>query len=421
MGSLQETERPAGEVSSSGIGADDRELLAAQALIEEARRRQRRRRRWVSGTVVVLAAGSLLTLKATTNGGPPRRLPPRPTPSPRSPGAALAAPAITPLAAQYLPVGWMGNITSSGSSLYGALQGNGNPGPGVVRIDSSTGAIIAQAPLGIAEDNAEGPLFLVGSSLWTSDAPLNPGIQGGHHPELVQLNATTLAVEQRIELPASDEGANLAPAPTGLWVGTTDRLLLLDPVTGATEFERPLPAGEIGSWVSVDPTGKLLYVAEEKITAPNSKSERRSILITESSATTGAVLATREISGALSGISAAQGGVWIESETAPTNNAVLTRLSAAHLDPTASVVRTGGVAGQNGTVFSISGGLLWVIDPAGLVSCASPQSGHLLATQSFPLPWGIGTTPLVSTGVKAYLATSKGVAVFTPDPACAAG
>jgi outer membrane protein assembly factor BamB len=365
---------------------------------------------------VILLGGGLVTVQLAGSGGTPtghnRARSNAPTSVPHIPVPAAARP--VPLEARYLDLGAMSNLTASGTVLYGDSNGMTNEhGTELVKVDPSNGQVLDRTPL----TDGPGSIVLMGPSLWTDNEPLNPGPQFGHHAELLRLDPNSLAVLLRIELP--EEGVSIAASPSGLWVSTSHRLLLLNPDTGAILRSVSLPAGTVGSFVSPAPNGTLLYVDEVRTTVVGGAQQLESIL-TERNAVTGAIIASRKMSGNLAIFSATNDGLWVGSySSGPQRDVVAQRLSSNDLGTKATFVRTDHVAGTNGTTASVVGGILWVVDSAGYLSCANPGNGQLLSVNSFGptvLP-----TPITSIGSTVYLGTARGVAVFRPSGQCVSG
>ncbi|HKI41310.1 MAG TPA: hypothetical protein VKA66_13190 [Mycobacterium sp.] len=322
-----------------------------------------------------------------------------------------------------LAVGVVHAIAIDDAAVYAETSPSTTPvGPDtIVRIDrrsaktTSSGAVLA----------FPGQLVRIGPWLWTNDGGM--ASQGGHPTELVQLDAATLAVHQRVALPdkyiVSDEYVTLAGSPSGLWVGAPSWLLRLDPETGRITSTIALPPGG-GTEVATDPNGRLLYVTQANVgldlTKPNQP--YKTVVVTERDATTGAVLVTRSDLPSVAGASVAPvdtpDGVWVSFGTGMMGQVQLLRAAdlatiatfsgpAAHGSPE-------GAAGTNSVHGTVSGGLLWVTDQIGVFSCADPGTGRLLSTREFPPP----VTALISDGSTLYTATDAGLALLQPDAAC---
>jgi hypothetical protein len=277
----------------------------------------------------------------------------------------------------------------------------------IVRIDRKSGKTTESGPI----LGYPGQLVSTGRWLWTDDWPIGP--QGGHHAELVQLDAVTLAVRQRISLP--DQSASLAAVPGGLWVGAPSRLLRLDPDTGRIAAPIALQPGD-GTSVATGPDGRLLYVAQGNVGLNPAKPNQpyQTVVLSERDAGNGRLLATRSdlpsvIGAALAPIGAPN-GVWVSFPTGMLGQVQLLR--ASDLVTIATFTRFVEAAGTNSADGTVSGDRLWVTDQVGFVSCADRATGRLLATRSFT------ATAVVSDGTTLYAATETGLALLKPDPAC---
>jgi hypothetical protein len=280
----------------------------------------------------------------------------------------------------------------------------------VVRIDRRSGKTTNSGPI----LGYPGQLVSTGRWLWTNDWPIGYP-QGGHHAELVQLDAITLAAHLRISLP--DQFITLAASPTRLWVGAPTRLLRLDPQTGRITSTVALQPGDRTN-VATDPNGRLLYVAQGNVGLDPAKPNQpyKTVVLTERDVTTGALLATRSDLGSVVGAALspidAPNGVWVSFPTGMMGQVQLLR--ASDLATTATFSRSAGegAAGTNSTSGAVSGGLLWVTDQVGIISCADADTGRPLSTRNFL------ATRLVSDGSTLYAGTDAGLALLKPDPAC---
>jgi DNA-binding beta-propeller fold protein YncE len=234
----------------------------------------------------------------------------------------------------------------------------------------------------------------------------------------VQIDATSLTVTQRI--PLDSEFASLAVSPAGIWVSTANSLLRLDPDSGQVLATVPLEPADGISLLSTDPNGQVIYVAQA--TGPAAAT----FLLSERDATTGALLAGRNDLPSAHGAvpSATESGVWVSHATGMRTAVEL--LQASDLATVATFTQPGSTsAGTNGSTATVSGGRLWITDDGGTskqVSCVDPTTGQLLAERSFdasPFYGPVTFGSLVSTAGRVYLATSAGLAVLQPDPACA--
>jgi len=313
-----------------------------------------------------------------------------------------------------LPLGVVRALTIDDSAVYAETSQYATMPDGpdaIARIDRHGGATTTSGPvLGYP-----GQVLSVGRWLWANDWPISYP-QGGHHAELVQLDAVTLAVRQRISLP--DEFVSLAASPTSLWVGAPTRLIRLDPDTGRILSTIALAPGDATN-VAIDPSGRLLYVAQSNVGLDPARPNQpyKTAILTERDAITGVLLAARSDLPSVAGarVSAIDGpnGVWVSFATGMMGQVQLLR--ASDLATVATFSSGGGAAGTNGVMGTVSGGLLWVSDGIGRVSCADPETGRVLSTRNFL------ATALASDGSTLYAATDVGLALLKPDAACVPG
>jgi len=362
-------------------------------------------RAWI---VNLLCITALLGACAQSESRPPPAAAP-PTTTAAAPPTTTAAPAGLRPGERLLHLGVVRALAIDDSAVYAETSQYATMPVGpdtIVRLDRRTGKTISSGPI----LGYPGQLVSTGRWLWVDDWPISYP-QGGHHAELVQLDARTLAVRLRISLP--DQFVSLAASPTILWVGAPTRLLRLDPDTGHFVSAIALQPGDRTN-VAIDPEGRLLYVAQGNVgldpTNPNQP--YKTVVLTERDATTGALLASRSdlpsvVGAALSPIDS-PGGVWVSFPTGMLGQVQLLRAGDLATKATFSSSSGGGEAGTNGVDGTVSGGRLWVTDGIGLLSCADPATGRLLSTRPFL------AAAVISDGSTLYAATDAGLALLRP-------
>jgi len=415
---------------------------AGPFLVRGAERRatlQHRRRVGVTVTVFTVSALVVATLvglasrsrsdhrvQVAVNPSPPMATVEHPPlPMGTTPQSTLTSPPTTTLATGLRPgegllaLGVVHTLAIDASAVYAQVSQYVEPaGPdSIVRIDRRTGSQTKSA----AVLNSPGPLVTTGRWLWASDSPL--ALQGGHHAQLVQLvqlDATTLAVRQRIDVPGEFE--SLAITPAGLWVGASTRVLRFDAETGRLTRSIALSTGDATA-VAADPGGQRIYIAQSNVGPDPSRPDRpyQPTVVTERDAVTGALIATRtDLSGyagaTLSAIGSPQ-GVWVSFSTGMMGQVQLLRSS--DLATIAGVHPAGGYsAGTNSISGTGTGGLLWLSDAAlSRLACADQATDQVLATRSFPTLDSVPSLVL-SDGSTLYAAVAAGLAMLKPDPAC---
>jgi hypothetical protein len=251
----------------------------------------------------------------------------------------------------------------------------------LARIDATTGRIQARQTFSgfvLQVLQAAGSLWVATWIGWP------PGTQ-----TLLRLNTRTLQVTRRWPIGiggAPDWAAQvLAQAGGGLWDAAGNRLVRVSLRSGMATTSIALP-GAASSDLSANAAGTKLFVAV-------ADSEGRGI-VQRRDAASGAVLASRRVSGVAAPMVAGPVGraVWISEATGMMG--YVQRLDAASMTADRSTCWEGKststcVSGTNGITARVADGLLWVTQVAGGTArnyCADPVDGRKLAPIELPHP-----------------------------------
>ena len=282
-----------------------------------------------------------------------------------------------------------------GSNNFGSMQ--------VLRIDPASRTIKYGPKIDGAMD-----LALSGDSVWVTDG-------GGARRWLIRLDASSLSVQDRIELPTSP--SDLIVGPAGVWVGAVGHLYLIDPSTGTLERTVPIH-GEVGR-LTIDVTDGLLYdsthpVGDLSVDTLEERDGTTGELRVRSAADRGLL--------AMNSMSAVRDGVWVSFASGNMGGAALEGRADLHrLAPP----HEGADIGTNAILASVAGGILWITPGEG-VWCAGPQSGKVRAWVPFVRRTEQATTPVVELDGKFYAGalnqgTGASVGLVRIDPGNACG
>ena len=276
-------------------------------------------------------------------------------------------------------------VMVTNSEVFVAWQ-TSQPGSAVVRselarIDATTGRIQARQRFSafvLQVLQAAGSLW-VATSIGSASAT----------ETLLRLNPRTLQVTRRWRIGIGGEpdwaAQVLVVAGGGLWDAGGNRLVRVSLPTGMVTTSIPLP-GAASSDLSANAAGTKLLVG----IADN---EGRGV-VQRRDATTGAVLASRRVSGVAAPMVAGPVGraVWISEPTGMMG--YVQRLNAASMTADRSTCWEGQitrtcVSGTNDITARVANGLVWVTQVAGGTArnyCADPVDGRKLASIGLPQP-----------------------------------
>jgi hypothetical protein len=306
---------------------------------------------------------------------------------------------------------WGAELINQGSFMQGSLTGTGDSlfitGSGsLARIDPATGATLRTTPY---NQPVTGRPVIVGNTVWVV-ATYNGGdivLHGYDTQTLAQV--ASVSVPAIGEVPGQSAGV-LAAAPDGkLYVAAGDTVAIVDPGARAVTDRIYLTGIQTNS-VAVSPDGKTLYVGTGsfRLMVYNAVTQRQ--------------VSSSRMPGNAGNLIATDGGVW---GTTSSGGSGWTVWFAPGGDLARSVRVTQG-AGGGSSLPSYSGGVVWVGGTRELV-CASPATGHVLASTPIPADHGAVEyfdSPTVLSSGHAYTlyqdqgAQLAGVASLTPPRAC---
>ena len=296
-----------------------------------------------------------------------------------------------------------GSLTGSGDSLFVAGSGS------LARIDPATGATLQTTPY---NQPVTGRPVIVGNTVWVV------ATYNGGDIVLHGYDTRTLARVASVPVPAiggvSGQAAGvLAAGPDGkLYVAAGDTVATVDPSARQVTHRIYLTAGRASS-VAVSPDGSKLYVG----VAPSGSFR----LLTYDLATD-RVAASSRMSASGGNLLATPGGVW--GTTASGMSEWVWFAPGGDLARSFRVSQ--GAGGGLASLPSYSGGVVWVGGTQEL-ACASPATGHVLASTPIPTDHGAVEyfdSPTVLSSGHAYTlyqdqgAQLAGVASLTPPAAC---
>ena len=296
------------------------------------------------------------------------------------------------------------SLTGSGDSLF--VQGSGS----LARIDPATGATLQTTPY---NQPVTGRPVIVGNTVWVV------ATYNGGDIVLHGYDSRTLAQVASVPVPAiggvSGRSAGvLAAAPDGkLYVAAGDTVAIVDPASRVVTHRIYLTGIQANS-VAVSPDGSKLYVGTDpsgsfRLMVYDAATERQ-VSSSRMSASGGNLLAT-------------DGGVWGTTSSGESGWVVW---FAPGGDLARSFRVSQGAGGGQASLPSYSGGVVWVGGTRELV-CASPATGHVLASTPIPTDHGAVEyfdSPTVLSSGHAYTlyqdqgAQLAGVASLTPPAAC---
>jgi WD40 repeat protein len=348
---------------------------------------------------------------APSDGTPPVSASVTGSPSPTSPSQSTSA-------GQPLQVAggmWGAELINRGSFMQGSLTGSGDSlfvaGSGsLARIDPATGATLQTTPY---NQLVTGRPVTVGNTVWVV-ATYNGGdivLHGYDTQTLAQVASVPVPAIGRV---SGRSAGVLAAAPDGkLYVAAGDTVAIVDPVSRAV-VHRIYLTGIQASSVAVSPDGSKLYVG----TGPSGSFR----LMVYDTATERQV-SSSEMPESAGNLLATDGGVW--GTTGPGVNGWRVWFAPGG-DLARSFRVSQGAGGGQASLPSYSGGVVWVGGTQELV-CASPATGHALASTPIPTDHGAVEyfdSPTVLSGGHAYTlyqdqgAQLAGVARLTPPAAC---
>jgi PQQ-like domain len=347
---------------------------------------------------------------APSDGTPPASASVTGSPSPTSPSQSTSG-------GQPLRVAggmWGAELINRGSFMPGTLTGSGDSlfvaGSGsLARIDPATGATLQTTPY---NQPVTGRPVIAGNTVWVV------ATYNGGDIVLHGYDSQTLAQVASVPVPAiggvSGQSAGvLAAAPDGkLYVAAGDTVAIVDPAARAVTHRIYL-TGIQASSLAVSPDGSKLYVG----TGPSG-----SFRLMVYDAATERQVSTSRMSASGGNLLATDGGVW--GTTSPGVNGWRVWFA-----PGGDLARSFWIsqgAGGGSSLPSYSGGVVWVGGTRELV-CASPATGHVLASTPIPTDHGAVEyfdSPTVLSDGQAYTlyedqgAQLSGVASLTPPAAC---
>jgi hypothetical protein len=343
-----------------------------------------------------------------SDGTPPASASVTGSPSPTSPSHSTSA-------GQPLRVAggmWGAELINRGSFMEGSLTGSGDSlfvaGSGsLARIDPATGATLQTTPY---NQPVTGRPVVVGNTVWVV------ATYSGGDIVLHGYDSQTLAQVASVPVPAiggvSGQSAGvLAAAPDGkLYVAAGDTVAIVDPASRVVTHRIYL-TGIQASSVAVSPDGSKLYVGTGsfRLMVYNAVTQRQ--------------VSSSRMPGSAGNLLATDGGVW--GTTGPGVNGWRVWFAPGG-DLARSFRVSQGAGGDHASLPSYSGGVVWVGGTQELV-CASPATGHVLASTPIPTDHGAVEyfdSPTVLSSGHAYTlyqdqgAQLAGVASLTPPAAC---
>lgn len=371
-----------------------------EVLFKEARRR--RRRRWGFSVLAAAAVAGLIATVHSAAGPPPPRRPARPhdehAPSPTPAALPSMAWPVRPVASTPS----VRSVVATKTALYwitGPASDTCHSGSTIpVRFDPTGSTDVRGAPLAVCDVQQ---LVAVGRSLWALE-------DSGTTIDLASLDPRTLAVTKTMSFPetsaansvtcGSDHCATLAAGPrTVLWLTTGRQIWRLDAGSGAVEGRfTPVSSATV---LAPAPTGRFLY------TSGNNPSGAGAAAVNEYATSSGRLLAATSVKCLVSGpatLAAGPGDIWTSCRGG--NASAVHELSDNGL-ARVTFTRTPGPVGpffHIGTIgITTNGGPLW-LRPIGLLACADPATGTVLAKMSFPYPTYGSFGPFVVAGGHVY-------------------
>jgi hypothetical protein len=295
------------------------------------------------------------------------------------------------------------SLTGSGDSLF--VTGSGS----LARIDPATGATLRTTPY---HPPVTGRPVVVGNTVWVVFS------YDGGDIVLHGYDSQTLAQVASVPVPAiggvsSQASGVLAAGPDGrLYLAAGDTVVTVDPSSRQVEHTIYLTAGRASS-LAVSPDGSKLYIG----IAPSGSFQ---LLVYD--AATGREIASSRSSENAGNLVATDGGIW-----GTTGSGMSEWVWFAPGGDLAKSFPVGqGVGGGQSSFPVYSGGVVWVGGTHDLV-CASPATGHVLASTPVPADHGAVEyfdSPTVLSSGHAYAlyqdqgAQLAGVASLTPPQAC---
>jgi outer membrane protein assembly factor BamB len=309
---------------------------------------------------------------------------------------------------------WGAELINRGSFMENSLTGSGDSlfvtgSDSLARIDPATGAPLRTTPY-------NPPILsrpvVVGNTVWVVWS------YNGGDIVLHGYDTQTLAQVASVPVPAiggvSGQAAGvLAAGPDGkLYVAAGDTVAIVDPAARAVTHRIYLTGIQVGS-VAISPDGSKLYVG----TAPSG-----SFRLMVYDPATGRQVSSSRMSGNAGNLVATDGGVW-----GTTASGMGESVWFAPGGDLASSFRVGQGAGGGLSSFPVySGGVVWIGGTRDLV-CASPATGHALASTPVPADHGavgyVDSPTVLSSGHVYALyqdqgARLAGIARLTPPQAC---
>lgn len=375
-----------------------------EVLFKEARRR--RHRRWGIGSLAAAALAAVAAV-ALSAAGPPS--PPRRPARPHEEHAPSSAPAALPsMAWQVRPVASTPSVRSVVATktvlywLTGPASDTCHSGATVpVRFDPTSSTDVRGAPFAVCDVQQ---LVAAGRALWALEF-------AGTTIDVASLDPRTLAATKTMSFPetgaaisetcGSDHCAALAAgSQTVLWLTTGRQIWRLAASSGAVERQfTPVSSAVV---LAPSPTGLLLYTSGKNPTGAGA-------VVDEYATSSGHLLAATSVNCAASGPTALAAGPGVAWASCRGGNASyvheLSSKGLALVTPPRTPPRTPGPVGPFSHVGTIgittNGGPLW-LRPVGLLACADPATGTVLAKMSFPYPIYGSFGPLVVAGGHIY-------------------
>ncbi len=306
--------------------------------------------------------------------------------SPRPAATSPSHPSRTASASPAAPIrlgGWGKAVPVGGAAAHATpLAGDRDSlfvaaGPAILRLDPSTGAVLARRRLGNRGAPGPGPAVISAGALW------RPHLTATGRVVVRALSLRTLrpqaAVRLSLSAGAGDEVHLTASRNDRLYVGGRHAVAVIDTRTARLLRRFRVTAGSVSD-IAVNPAGTRLYVtlnpgsltnARLEILDPKTGDARRpSIRLTSG--------------GGYRGLAASDGGVWIETGAGGTGDALDFRPAGDLSRPLGPLTTAGGGWSTSVAVYR---DVVWV---SGItrVACADPRTGAVRASVRVPAPHG---------------------------------
>lgn len=276
------------------------------------------------------------------------------------------------------------------------------------RIDPRTGEVTVTATLEGALVDADSTAVFAGSVWFAGQSPFDPRAS----TMLTRLDSATLRVIDRI--PMADSPAAVAATPSGVWVGAGKTITLFD---GQGDPLREVDIGGRVTHLAVDPTGTRLYIATS-----TPRRHTRHMIFQERDAASGALVAGGAHMpdmgfGGPSAIAPTIDGVWVTNVTGMMAELQLFR--ADDLTPVGTVEHpgVGSYTGVNSMSETVAANVLWIFDLAAALTCADPETGHVIERIG-PYPSQTAITDVAEVDGTIYVADWRSIQRLDPSSRC---